>query len=1016
MKKYFYSVLAASMLFACSQEDIVDITKGEGHQMTFKVELPANATSRTVGGVKIGAGTQADQLIYAMYEHGKNDVLVKGKVDDGEGDNNDGTFTVTVPMAKDIKYDLLFLAYNPSSSAFVINKTNPEDTNLKELTFNPAQTPNVDAYDAFVGRLSNQGISTASTPTVELKRPFAQVNAATTLKDLKDAAQLGATVKQSKLVIENVPNVYNVLSEEFVEPETNKANITFSATPILVCDKFNNALEGEKPEYPNETIEVDGKTYYYLTLAYVLADKGSSNHEATFEFFRENDSKAVSTLNIPNLPIQRNYRTNLVGSLVTKLQDFEVKIDAEIAGENGVTDDQIYAKVTSTEEFNAAIANDEFDVIVLDDDIDLNDIETRAAEAADPSLTIKAGKTLTIDLNGNTLSATSTQSGKNYNMFDVRGTLTVKNGTMKYEHKGENMGWGASTNLFNVTAGGVLNLEGVTAKNLGGSDMGFVAHLNNWGEVTLNVENCTLVSTYVPVRVFNSGYDMNNVTIKNSTLEGVSAAFWVHNYTVEDFGSAAKAEAQKALLNLNIYNQGNTFSPDLNGIRYGFTNSVRADAYGITKIVSEDGTVVTLGSMTEDGLVHRGVAGAEENTTIKKAIVGEGITTLYDRTFRRFYALEEVVLPSTLTTIGAAGSGVFQSCKELKNIVIPESVTTLGEGSFVECTSLESINIPAGITRIEKKVFNASGLKSVEFHAGVTYFGEMAFRDCKQLKEVIINAPKFTVEANAFGVMAGTLPGTTIYVANAEMKAYLESTLAYIKQFTIVAAGEATSTEELKGVLASGAKIINVAAGEYTFPAGSVKAGQTINCAEATIFTGTSSLNVQGATIVGATFKNEDGVAVSGTINGTFKNCTFDSEEALRWCYTTAGQTVVFENCVIKTDFRGFHFDGMGGNVIFKNCEINGFNAYGGEGTATFEGCTFGNDLSNYNGLNIYANTYLKDCTFTFESGKTNFIDMEGTGKTLTIENCTATLDGAAADIKDFVGGSKLAENTVIYK
>ena len=82
----------------------------------------------------------------------------------------------------------------------------------------------------------------------------------------------------------------------------------------------------------------------------------------------------------------------------------------------------------------------------------------------------------------------------------------------------------------------------------------------------------------------------------------------------------------------------------------------------------------------------------------------------------------------------------------------------------------------------------------------------------------------------------------------------------------------------------------------------------------------------------------------------------------------------------------------------------------------TFDGCTFGNDNSNYNGLNIYSNTVIKDCEFNFSSGKTNFIDMEGVGKTLTIENCTATLDGSDADIRDFVGGSKLADNTVIYK
>ena len=181
------------------------------------------------------------------------------------------------------------------------------------------------------------------------------------------------------------------------------------------------------------------------------------------------------------------------------------------------------------------------------------------------------------------------------------------------------------------------------------------------------------------------------------------------------------------------------------------------------------------------------------------------------------------------------------------------------------------------------------------------------------------------------------------------------------------------------------------------------------------VIEGKTGLNYPNATIVGATFVNEGGQAVSGNIAGTYKNCTFDGAEALRWCYTKAGETLVFENCVINTTLRGIHFDGMDGDVIFKNCVINGFNAYSGAGTMTFEGCTFGYSESNYNGLNIYTDTNLIDCTFEFVSGKTNFIDMEGTGKTLTITNCTATLDGVDANVADFVGGSKLDQNTVNY-
>ena len=689
----------------------------------------------------------------------------------------------------------------------------------------------------------------------------------------------------------------------------------------------------------------------------------------------------------------------------------DIKFDAQVKDwtEGGnVTPGTSY--VATAEEFTTAIAADGIDRIVLADDIVLT---TGATRAAGPSFVLNNGKELTIDLGEKTLTANFTPADESAAVFDVRGTLNVENGTVIMNREDAAFSPNYRTCVFCTSSDGVVNLNGVTAKNNGGAGMAYVLDMSNATNAAYNVENSTLESTYIAVRIFNNNKNgVHNATIKNSTLKG-KYCFWVQYYLAD----GRTQEELDRQLQLDIYNNENTFEPAEGKlpILFGYNSFVSANGDGITKSVSEDGTVVTLGTLVENGVVGRGAAGAEENSTIKQVVVGEGITTLYDRTFRRFYALEEVILPNGLTTIGAAGSGVFQSCKVLKNVVIPETVTVLGEGTFQECTSLESINIPAGVTRIEKNVFRNTGLTSVEFHAGVTYFGAQAFRDCKQLKEVIINAPQFTVEANAFGVMSGALPGTTIYVANAEMKANLESTLAYANQFTVVAPSVASTTEQLTEALTNGETRVHLAAGTYTMPASSKFSAETVlTCEEGVVFEGQSGLNINGATIIGATFKNEGGVAVSGTINGTLKNCTFEGKEALRWCYSEAGKTVVFENCVINNDFRGFHFDDMNGDVLFKNCHINGFNAYGGEGTATFEGCTFGtDDRSRYNGLNIYANTVLTDCTFIYKSGKTNFIDLEAAGKTLTITNCTATLDGAAVNVVDYVGGSKLPECTV---
>ena len=203
---------------------------------------------------------------------------------------------------------------------------------------------------------------------------------------------------------------------------------------------------------------------------------------------------------------------------------------------------------------------------------------------ADTTMVIGAGTDAALDLNGHTLSVENTRTATHNFFIDVKGgTLTVSDGTVAMKHTGANMGWNGATTVIDVTAGGVLNLEKVTVKNEGGTDMNFGVHLNNWGEVTLNANNCVFDATYCGVRVFNSGYDMNNVTIKNSTLKGATRAFWVHNY-LGDLNSAQHSdEAIKARLNLDIYGNGNNF--ELTGtatspIRYGFGTTVFFDENG----------------------------------------------------------------------------------------------------------------------------------------------------------------------------------------------------------------------------------------------------------------------------------------------------------------------------------------------------------------------------------------------------------------------------------------------------
>jgi len=198
--------------------------------------------------------------------------------------------------------------------------------------------------------------------------------------------------------------------------------------------------------------------------------------------------------------------------------------------------------------------------------------------------TIVINKPVAMDLNGKTIYGENTRTATHNFLIDVKGgTLTASNGTIAMKHTGTNMGWNGATTVIDVTAGGVLNLNGVTVQNQGGTDMNFAVHMNNWGEVTLNADNCVFDATYCGVRVFNSGYDMNNVKITNSKLTGATRAFWVHNYLGDLDSSKHSDEAIKARLNLDIYGNNNTF--EITGtakapIRYGFGDTVYFNAEG----------------------------------------------------------------------------------------------------------------------------------------------------------------------------------------------------------------------------------------------------------------------------------------------------------------------------------------------------------------------------------------------------------------------------------------------------
>ncbi len=83
--------------------------------------------------------------------------------------------------------------------------------------------------------------------------------------------------------------------------------------------------------------------------------------------------------------------------------------------------------------------------------------------------------------------------------------------------------------------------------------------------------------------------------------------------------------------------------------------------------------------------------------TITSIIISYGIEKIGDSVFRCTTELKNVSIPNSVTSIDSA----FDRCTSLTNVTIPDSVTSI-DGAFSGCTSLTSINIPSSVTNIKR--------------------------------------------------------------------------------------------------------------------------------------------------------------------------------------------------------------------------------------------------------------------------------------------------------------------------
>lgn len=154
---------------------------------------------------------------------------------------------------------------------------------------------------------------------------------------------------------------------------------------------------------------------------------------------------------------------------------------------------------------------------------------------------------------------------------------------------------------------------------------------------------------------------------------------------------------------------------------------------------------------------------------LKTINLPEGLTQISNSAFVST-PLETLNLPDSLTTIGekafygtlletltlpsnlkTIGNSAFMYNRQLKSVEMPQKLTMIPEYCFSECTQLESVTLPDSLVSIGSSAFSGDeNLKSIEFKEGLVDIDDNAFNSCKSLENITFPSTLRNIDASAF--------------------------------------------------------------------------------------------------------------------------------------------------------------------------------------------------------------------------------------------------------------------------
>lgn len=291
MKKILLFASALAGLFlagSCQRESL----EPEAVGVTYTINLPEVAQTKGNSGY-----TEYD-LYYEVYKTvDATELETAGILFENTVEMTGNTVTLTLDLLNDQNYTILFWANKKGIGDDVFDRSDLREVKIK------SSLSNKNDRDAFCGMDKLVNYDAATGRTVTLTRPFAQLNIATLVST---TAGYVMTPTESYVKVTKVPTVFNVLTSE----ASGDAEVVFDWAAVPAGKKVNDKYDLVAMNYvlvPESIVDV----YYQIKTV-----NGTVNNS------------------VGNVPLKPNYRTNIVGNLLTSNATYTIELKPGFEGES----------------------------------------------------------------------------------------------------------------------------------------------------------------------------------------------------------------------------------------------------------------------------------------------------------------------------------------------------------------------------------------------------------------------------------------------------------------------------------------------------------------------------------------------------------------------------------------------------------------------------------------------------------------------------------------------------------